>query len=897
MVNKMTKKNYFFLVRLLYYFILFSIPVMADTCNYQNRWANMSVTPCAAYSSTGLFEQEYTICSNVSVGAFGFIATSFDNVLKDNKLYSKTSVCYPYDAGGWTNKNCTVTLADVTSSINIYSNLDGKRAYYAGTFFNAKECKNFIYRYVPNNQNGKTDLRVWGNSVNDAGCILNNSCVFSNILDPTYNYTDGLIAAYPMNYLYNNNFIDAYTGKYNATAKGITLIPSFSGGAVNASNFTLALGNITTGLKNTDQKVQSLSVWVKFHSTKTGANNWNTISSDDGCDGSAGTAFGQNIYWGGAPCQNYLNLLVGNTHFCTNWYPNISMWYHLVYSFNTTDTKIYLNGSLLYSGSGATYPTTNYNYSLGVRWCGGGNVAQLAGELDEAYLWNRMVNATEVSNLYNNSYGIFYPFAEGGVPISITFDQRNPDVNSTNLFDQRFNVSYNISNGIVSTYQLYYNMTANGSLEKIYTNGTSVNIQGNRTFTYNVTNTFYWFLDEFDIYHATYNYPELLMRNYTKQNESVGVLNANLKQINFLNFSTTENNAFLEINLIPGTLPLSISYCNESNQNPTTNPKCTNIYNLQITGESYHCHLNNISCHYVIPIIISEGKINGKNVVSTPSFYLFGGSGWNIKYIPNISRAGAFRTSSNNGNTWADDVGTPDSHIHSQTPQDILTYYVCGNTTGGASVCTSERQENLTLLKLPPTSPVVFSPNSTTFDNQRIFINYTAAISQFNQIVFYSISLYNTSDLTLISVITNNNSLNLNYTIANSSILGNGVYRIGVTATDNESLSSFGLSDSFVVSNSIITPPSPTAIADSLDKFTNMFMYFLFSIVGILCLIAYAYFRTKGGSGFIFSALSFFIFLGQLAFALTMNNSFKIVTFACVVISALCLMMSLFEGE
>ncbi len=88
---------------------------------------------------------------------------------------------------------------------------------------------------------------------------------------------------------------------------------------------------------------------------------------------------------------------------------NASQWYHAVAVWNGTSANLYLNGVLDGTGSvasapasgsgniiiGTTYRLSSYSYDL------------LNGSIDEVVIWNRSLNSTEISQLYNYGSGLY----------------------------------------------------------------------------------------------------------------------------------------------------------------------------------------------------------------------------------------------------------------------------------------------------------------------------------------------------------------------------------------------------------------------------------------------------------------------------------------------------------
>jgi len=91
---------------------------------------------------------------------------------------------------------------------------------------------------------------------------------------------------------------------------------------------------------------------------------------------------------------------------------------------NTCDksTKVYLDGVLLENGELVVSKTPNNKKKqpkfIGLGISESDNTHPYKGLIDEFYVWNRVLNDTEIQFLYNSGTGVQYPFEE--IPLSIT---------------------------------------------------------------------------------------------------------------------------------------------------------------------------------------------------------------------------------------------------------------------------------------------------------------------------------------------------------------------------------------------------------------------------------------------------------------------------------------------
>lgn len=86
----------------------------------------------------------------------------------------------------------------------------------------------------------------------------------------------------------------------------------------------------------------------------------------------------------------------------------IENWYHFVITVDTSETKIYLNNTLVMTTTGVSALPINYtNLFIGAYPDGS---AYFAGVIDEVGIWTRVLSATDVSTLNNSGNGKTYPF-------------------------------------------------------------------------------------------------------------------------------------------------------------------------------------------------------------------------------------------------------------------------------------------------------------------------------------------------------------------------------------------------------------------------------------------------------------------------------------------------------
>ena len=86
-----------------------------------------------------------------------------------------------------------------------------------------------------------------------------------------------------------------------------------------------------------------------------------------------------------------------------------STWYFVVTTYNGTNLKIYLNGTL--DGTGGNFTAnivSNSTNSIGKQFWA--NTSYFTGSIDEVGVWSRALSSTEITTLYNAGAGLQYPF-------------------------------------------------------------------------------------------------------------------------------------------------------------------------------------------------------------------------------------------------------------------------------------------------------------------------------------------------------------------------------------------------------------------------------------------------------------------------------------------------------
>lgn len=265
--------------------------------------------------------------------------------------------------------------------------------------------------------------------------------------------------------------------------------------------------------------------------------------------------------------------------------------------------------------------------------------------------------------------------------------------------------------------------------------------------------------------------------------------------------------------------PMLVYYCNSSYTTglPSTSPYCANIYTQPCDTKYNHSHgASKYSSHILVPLGLSNGKLNGIIVTPTSQILLKGaaGSTWQWWSIPIETNPTAIQTSSNIGTSWSNNLGsTWDIHLHQYTGNESLWYMSWVKNQTGGDFNSTIKQEPINLGGLPPTQPSVYSPSGNVSLSTNI--NWTQSSSPNGySIQNYTLKLYN-SDLTLNKSIITTDGSTFNYTW-DTTTTADGLYYVGIYACDTNNLcSTTGYSPGFTIDNigPTITISSPTNIS------------------------------------------------------------------------------------
>jgi len=162
---------------------------------------------------------------------------------------------------------------------------------------------------------------------------------------------------------------------------GVTGFPTIQG------NKTVSLWFNSSSITTTQQD----SIFGLFDNASSPSNSYQIVM-----DNATGGSKIKVTKWGGA--------VVADSGFT----PTVSTWYHLVVTYDGTNTIIYINGDLKVTSNTAVQSGTSASCVMGIY--PGGTVEWYNGIIDEVGIWSRALSSTEVTALYNSGNGLQYPF-------------------------------------------------------------------------------------------------------------------------------------------------------------------------------------------------------------------------------------------------------------------------------------------------------------------------------------------------------------------------------------------------------------------------------------------------------------------------------------------------------
>jgi Concanavalin A-like lectin/glucanases superfamily len=221
------------------------------------------------------------------------------------------------------------------------------------------------------------------------------SVTFSRYTFPT----NGLVAWYP----FNGNANDSSGNANNGIVTGATLTTDRFGVANSAYSFDGTNGLIripnssSLTIKN---NTFSMSFWLNVNTWQANSTEYYFLAKHSGV-GAAQIGFHTYIYKS-AITMRYLNGNGSDWGFTsTNTYilPNAGTWFHVAYTVNSTENKMYINGVLVDTQVAKPMGLDTSDLYIGKDPIGGGSYCP--GKIDDVAFYNRTLTQSEITNLYH----------------------------------------------------------------------------------------------------------------------------------------------------------------------------------------------------------------------------------------------------------------------------------------------------------------------------------------------------------------------------------------------------------------------------------------------------------------------------------------------------------------
>ena len=414
------------------------------------------------------------------------------------------------------------------------------------------------------------------------------------------------------------------------------------------------------------------------------------------------------------------------------------------------------------------------------------------GLVDEFSLYNRSLSNAEITQLYNNSAGIQYPFIisepqpTASMPNYIINISTDPQDLNTSVYKMLFNASvydtnYNLSS--TGTATLFKKLVTGVSYCSVFTNGVCDRYNNSYTnYTMNKVNNslFNYTLDDTELFSAYYGYNESIITSTPKtSNYTVYYQNSIINQnIRFMihNFSVQANKYYINLefdtNNLSGLSPLLIYYCNNSyiTGDPKINVNCELVDSFIALNSFKHTHNN--SKHFTIPVNINNvTKTQNSSFIFTSTFTQT--QGWNFGYFTD-TRYNNRSYKIGSYDNWIDTPNIFDIHYHYFYDDDKLIYYVnYSNSTASNISQVYTKYYNITTT--PPSAGIFISPVCdqvfTLDDNDNVTINFSwlPSFSQDDCDFTYNLSVY-IDDFNIINLNTSINQNTTNYLYTGNSL-------------------------------------------------------------------------------------------------------------------------------
>ena len=195
------------------------------------------------------------------------------------------------------------------------------------------------------------------------------------------------------------------------------------------------------------------------------------------------------------PTGSIIGVSYDNTHEQTGTLEiGIGKWSLVTVGYNneTNNITVWINGTKdrdIDTSGEAPLSTNSETMGIGNEVAEGGG---LNGQLDEFNVWNRSCTQADVTELWNNGAGSFYPFTVLGAAATPIIVPPSPADNSHNNTNVTLNVTHSTTQNDVS-YYLYFGDSTPLDEQDLYQNNVTRTGDEYRQFTTNVSDgTYYW---------------------------------------------------------------------------------------------------------------------------------------------------------------------------------------------------------------------------------------------------------------------------------------------------------------------------------------------------------------------------------------------------------------------
>ena len=271
--------------------------------------------------------------------------------------------------------------------------------------------------------------------------------------------TNGLIGYWP----FSGNANDMSGNVYNGTVNGATLTTDRFGNTNSAYSFD-GISNYISTADIDLQDTATISVWVYPVGTM-GA----LVDKDMDANSNSGYAFiynNSNTYglyahvgWSGNANNN---IFPSNNNLLLN------QWHHCVLSLNNGTAKIYVDGLLVYTQTSVNPTTQNNDLLLFGKSVWGGNL--FSGKLDDIRIYNRPLNSSEVTTLYNENICYQTITVTDTLLINTTITGFNPVTfqNTIKVWPNPTNDHITIDNGNIANLTGYQILITNSLSQQVF---------------------------------------------------------------------------------------------------------------------------------------------------------------------------------------------------------------------------------------------------------------------------------------------------------------------------------------------------------------------------------------------------------------------------------------------